>query len=214
MSSLELSPNPGPDAPDPGTRVSDSRPHPRTWLPSSDPNPGPHHGPASRLLGGAQCRSAGQSRRQQVQGESAAREDQEQAEQGAHLGARSRTRGTTEEPGASAGDHGAGGPSQRNAFADGPRRGLRQAPPPDPGPAPGPDSAGCAPGPRCQRKAVFQPSWRVSSFHLAFSTFICFFLHLFAGSLPGAGRSRGESRALPTTSLQSSGQDSLVPTPL
>lgn len=45
------------------------RPHPRTWLPSSGPNPGPRHrrhAPVSSLLSCAQCRPAGQSRRQQV----------------------------------------------------------------------------------------------------------------------------------------------------
>lgn len=125
---------PAPDAPDRETRVSNSRTHPRTWLPYSDPNPRPRHTPASSPLGGAQCRSAGQSRRQQVQGEGAASENQEQTEQGAHVGARTPRGGALSQP--------RGPRGQRNSFADGPRRGLRQVPPPDPGPAPGPGTAG------------------------------------------------------------------------
>ena len=160
------------------------RPHPQTWLSSSDPNPGPRHrrhAPVSSLLGCAQCRPAGQSRRQQVKGEGAAGEDQEEAEQGAHLGASTRTRPAAEEPGSSARNLATIGLLQRSALVDGQGRGSAPGPAPIswPHPRPGfrlqlaPESSRklfCSPS--ALASALLPPVYLPTFISVSFSTYL------------------------------------------
>ena len=96
------------------------------------------------------------------------------------------------------------------------RGGPAPSPAPDRGPSPPRQAPPPAPGRRFQRKPFFWPLSLCTCPSLALfffkkkNVYFCFFLQLFVGSLPGAGRSRGKSRARPTARLQSSGQDSLV----
>lgn len=144
-----------PVAPDPGTESPNSDPILETVS-----EPRPRHAPAFRLLGGAPCRPPGQSRRQQVQGEGAAHEDQEQAEQGAHVGARTRTRRAAKslEPASSStlradGARGMGSPTDRGGARARPRPRIR--------PRPCPGSARLALGPDSSRNLQSRPFQRV-----------------------------------------------------
>lgn len=193
--------NPAPDAPAPGTKSPTPSPLPPTWLPSSDPNRGPQHAPASGLLAGAQRPPAGQSRRQQVQSEGAADEDQQEAEQGAHLGARSRTRRAAEEPACSsrlglraAYACGAHSLTDRGGVRAKPRP-LDQAPPLDWAPRTEPACRDSSGNLSSSSSVVRLPSFRLCIFS---HVYLCLFLCLFAGSLPGAGRSRCDTRAQDT----------------